>query len=285
MADKAHLIWAPPDPMLASTRYVWDVEDAFPTAGVTEVQIGELRISLDLQFPHERRYALGYLFRFRNPQADIDAHLFRETVQKGDVVLDVGANIGITAAEALACGAVHVLCVEPETSLVARLKRLECDYPNQISVKHCALGASVGTGELRLSHLHNQGHTLSPLTTNMFPQIFDGKSQRVRVSTIDDLIPIADKRPSVWKIDAEGCEADVIRGGGRTLELFPPRVILAELYDPIVHEMVALLPRYAVQRAALRRSDYALQLLDRIGGPLPNEFCRTSPTYVFSFLS
>src|SRR5262249_44262055 len=116
--------------------------------------------------------------------------------------------------------------------------------------------------------------------TVLFPAIFDGSHQRVGVTTID--VVLERMQCDVWKIDVEGMEPDVIRGAGKTLQGAPPRVILAELYDPFVHEVIGLLPSFEVRRVALARADYTLRLLEQIGGQLTDEFCPTSPTYVFT---
>jgi hypothetical protein len=117
--------------------------------------------------------------------------------------------------------------------------------------------------------------------TSLFPDLFDGRHQTVKVFTVDDCV-LLNRSSDVWKLDVEGMEVDVIKGAQRTLERSPPRTIIAELYDPFVDNVIKLLPGYRVQRAALAKADYGLHFLDRIGGPLPDEFCSTSPTYVFT---
>jgi FkbM family methyltransferase len=264
----------------ATSRYVWEVEGTLLTSGEAEITIGDMQIGVNLAFVHERRYALRYLLGFRNPQADIDHYILRESVRPGDVVLDAGANIGVTAAEALASGASHVVCAEPENALFGRLHALSERYPGRMTVQHCALGASEGFADLLLSVVHNQGHTISSVVQAQFATIFGDQWQKVRVATIDDVL--ANKHADIWKLDVEGAEADVVRGARRTLEHSPPRIIIAELYDAFVDEVVGLLPSYRVRRAALDKKDYRLCFLDEIGGALPDEFCATSPVYAFS---
>jgi FkbM family methyltransferase len=264
----------------AATRYVWEVEGALVPSGEVSITIGDIEIPLNLAFVHERRYALGYLFGFRNPQADIDRLILQQSVRSGDVVLDAGANIGVTAAEALACGACHVVCAEAENSLVGRLDALRVRYADRVTVCHCALGATEGFAELLLSMAHNQGHTTLPAIRALFPTIFGDQWQKVPASTIDYILS---KRPAdIWKLDVEGAEADVIRGARLTLKRSPPRVIIAELYDPFVGEVIDLLSGYRVKRAALTRTSYELCFLDQIGGQLREEFCPTSPVYAFT---
>lgn len=261
-------------------QYVWDCDHLLPDEGEVEVTIGDLPITLDLRFPHERRYALGFLHGLRNPQADIDRALFQRYVRRGDSILDAGANIGVTAAEALACGADHVICVEPEHNLAERLSSLKSRSRGRMSVWHCALGARGGSAALLLSQTHNQGHTISPKMVSLFPTLFDKALTRVEVKTVD--LILVGQSAALWKLDVEGMEADVIRGARQTLEHSAPHTIIAELYDPFVDEFLELLPGFQVRRAALSREDYVLHLIDQIGGDLTEQYCPISPTYVFT---
>jgi FkbM family methyltransferase len=260
-------------------KYVWEEDSLLPNEGSITVEIGGLPIALDLRFPHERRYALGFLYSLRNPQADIDRLLFERYIRPGDIVLDAGANIGVSAAEALACGASHIVCAEPEQSLAVRLKSLEERSQGRLTVWECAFGSEEGCAQLLVSRTHNQGHTISQKMISLFPSLFDDTRQQVKVTTVDHVLEAGGS--DIWKLDVEGAEADVIKGAQKTLERFPPRTIFAELYDPFVDEVVDLLPAFQINRAALTRDDYSLQLLAQIGGPLAGEFCPTSPTYVF----
>jgi hypothetical protein len=69
---------------------------------------GECEITFDLLFVHKRRYFARWLTALPYPQRDTDALLFQRLIRPGDVILDAGTNIGVTAALALACGAARV---------------------------------------------------------------------------------------------------------------------------------------------------------------------------------
>lgn len=229
--------------------------------------------SFDLGMPHERRYFLRALFGVAYPQADIDTLLFRRFLRVGDRVLDAGANIGVTALEALECGATEVVCVEPEPTLIKRLEGLR--LPG-IKVIPCALGGEVGRARLFLSDLHNQGHSISNETLAMFPHIFGDRFVNVEVKTVSDAL--SGGFCDVWKLDIEGAEVDVLTGRLGAL----PRVIIAEIYGDKIDAVVdALGERYVANRAAIRSSGYSLTLLPPKAGDLCEEFERTSPMYVF----
>lgn len=86
----------------------------------------------------------------------------------------------------------------------------------------------------------------------------------------------------VWKLDVEGAEIDTLIGARKALAEYPPRAIIAEIFDPFLDEVRSMLqPTHPVQRrAAIRRDDYSLALIE------PDDFeCeayhQTSPMYLF----
>jgi FkbM family methyltransferase len=138
-------------------------------------------------------------------------------VRVGATVIDAGANIGIVTgqlAEAVGeGGTVHAF--EPLPVNVDRLVRLREDNGlTQIVVHDQALGAEVGTGDLRV--MDGAGAWAS-FTASWI----DGGTLPVEVTTIDEAIPAA-VPVSFVKIDVEGYELQVLAGGRRTLELHRP---------------------------------------------------------------
>ena len=177
------------------------------------VKIGDFPLELQLKNIHERRY-LDWINGKFYPQAEIDRQLFHRFIEPQDRVLDAGANIGMTALECLAEGAGHVLCIEPIPELAARIKKLES--PN-LNVIQAAMSDRDGTLEIRRSVTHNQGSTYRPEVMAKFPQIFKGEAQMLSVPavTIDGLLKSGrHPRFTVWKLDVEGAEADVLKGAG-----------------------------------------------------------------------
>jgi FkbM family methyltransferase len=233
-------------------------------AGETAVvKIGDIPLELQLKNIHERRY-LDWINGKFYPQAEIDRQLFQRFIKPGDRVLDAGANIGMTALECLAEGAANVLCIEPIPELAARIKKLES--PN-LSVIQAALSDRNGSLEIRRSVTHNQGSTYRPEVMAKFPKIFEGETQMLAVPavTIDGLLKSRrHPRFTVWKLDVEGAEADVLKGAEWALQNMPPRVIMAELFDFVLKEFIERIslthPRW--RRALLSKKTNKLVLLD-----------------------
>lgn len=253
-----------------------EIESVMAKEGLVTIKIGEVPIVFDLSFLHERKYVARYITTIRYPQHDIDDELFKAFIREGDVVLDAGANIGVTAALALKAGASRIYCVEAEKHLAQRLNSIP---DPRICVFHCALGEEPGFAELMLSS-HNQGHSIAAQMQNVFPGLFTPDRQTVAVKTIADVTN--GETCSVWKLDVEGVEPDVIRGALDLLEKAGPRVIMAELFEPFAKATFDLLaPFYNVKRAALTKAGSSLSLLEPSIGPLGDDYWHTSPTYVF----
>lgn len=244
------------------------------------LQIAGISIPLDLSNRHERSYFIQRAFGIKYPQSDVDRMIFQAVIRQGDTVLDVGGNIGVTACEALECGAKSVMCVEPEPSLASRLRNISDD---RIDVREMALGGTAGSCTLYISSTHNQGHTIKPDTVEMFPTLFgqEMKKCKVKLGTIDETF--CNQHFDIWKIDAEGAEPEIIKGASRHLAQNPPRAIICELYGNLSEIIIQILhPTHPyAYRAFIRKNDYSLVLAPPYAES-SEDFFTTSPMFIFS---
>lgn len=130
-------------------------------------------------------------------------------LEPGDVIYDVGANIGVIAlALASSKSNVVVHAFEPEPRNVAHLRsnvRLN-HLTNRVFCHQLALGSKNGVASLHVSGEVGEGtHTL----------VDDGRARSAEVSvdvqTADDFAK-ANQSPDVVKIDVEGGEVEVLAG-------------------------------------------------------------------------
>jgi FkbM family methyltransferase len=155
-------------------------------------------------------------------------------VQPGDVALDIGANLGLVSlrisARAGPQGMVHAF--EPQPRLQGYLRRtLEQNSPCNITLHPIALGTETATLEMAVP-----GHNAGAATLNHAGD----KSTRPGVEMIavpvralsDYAGEIGLSRVDFIKIDVEGFEANVIRGGTELLRATRPRVIILEENNP-----------------------------------------------------
>jgi FkbM family methyltransferase len=244
----------------------------------TTVRIGGVTLPLIPNNKHEFQYYHMVTQRL----LDVDTRVFRRFGRRGDVVLDVGANIGFTALRYLEAGATQVVCFEPVDYLFRRLSALATD---RIVAHAVALSDQDGEATMFLSGKHHQGSTLDPETTVQFPHLYSaGAVEVVRVARLDTLFP--DTTFDFVKIDAEGSELRVLRGAMDTLAARCPRTIQLEVRDQAEFEDVdaLLAPRFAKRfRVAQDKLGRAEVMLEN-GDPSATHplFDQSPPIYVYT---
>jgi FkbM family methyltransferase len=131
----------------------------------------------------------------------------------GDVVFDVGANLG-EYAEVFANEGATVVAIEPNTAFQPRLNALSRN--GQIKPVFSAIGAEEGSATLNVCS-HAAFSTLAPVETDWIRDSPDYEGVawthaiQVPVTTLDALIDEYGT-PTFVKIDVEGFEIGVLRG-------------------------------------------------------------------------
>lgn len=149
----------------------------------------------------------------------------RSVIQPGDAVFDVGANKGgYLACLARAVGRQGlVVAFEPIPSLAARLSTAT----HQLRWEHveiCAAAASDSDGKAMLATPEGTNHWESSLEHNAAP---GATTQEVATVRLDRYLGQLGNRPlSAIKIDVEGHESAVIRGGRELLKQHSPLLIV-----------------------------------------------------------
>ena len=156
---------------------------------------------------------------------------FLGELRPGDVVFDVGANIGThTIAFAKVVGNEgRVAAFEPEPVTAERLERnVELNGLDNVIVMRCALGERRSTELLYVDSRSGSGqHSLRPQ---------DGRpAQEVSVLQGDELVRSGRlAAPNVMKIDVEGAELGVIAGLKDSLANEACRLVFCEVHHAIL---------------------------------------------------
>ncbi len=127
-------------------------------------------------------------------------------VSAGDLVLDIGANIGNHTLYLAAIADCKVTSFEPNASLIEALRRsVEI---NQLSERVTLMPFGVG-------HMAGQGHFSAIMEENLGGQSIDIGEGDIRIVALDELeFP---DRVKVVKIDVEGMELPVLEGAARLI--------------------------------------------------------------------
>jgi FkbM family methyltransferase len=178
---------------------------------------------------HDRYVSHGCLNNSWEPE---ETSFFESRLRSGDVVLDIGANIGwfslVAAKHIGSAGTVHAFEPRPETAKMLKRTVAQNSLTSTINVWEYAL--SDKPEELKLSWGNN---TINPggsfisgsASDNM--QIEGHTSQKIFACKLDDLLP--DVAPNIIKIDVEGAEPRALFGAKNAIARKKP-VILSELF-------------------------------------------------------
>lgn len=171
--------------------------------------------------------------------------LFRPFVRPGDLVFDVGAHHGGTVASFVALGA-RVLAVEPRADALEVL-RARWGRSSRVTIVGAAAGAKVGTALLHPSSA-SQVATLSEAFLRAYPggaELTWLGPQEVPVVTLAGLAA-EHGDPDFCKVDAEGCDDEVLAGLGRL-----PRALCFEALDRLPEVALSCVRRLSERAPAV----------------------------------
>jgi len=208
--NDGHLWWVP---MPGRIKNLGDVDLYFYLNGIPQ---GKKRLyydgGLDLIINGEK-YELDYLDGhdystfweiFINGEYDKEPLC---VVEKGDVVLDIGANKGFFTLDALQKGASKVYCVEPVRQSFEQIKKLINNFSN-VKPINMAIGETNGTIDM---FVDSNDSATNCVTSHGF--IFGRDSNKVEVESvnINTLIEQINKKINFMKVDCEGSEFELFK--------------------------------------------------------------------------
>jgi FkbM family methyltransferase len=149
-----------------------------------------------------------------------------ETIKPGDVVWDVGANMGVFsfAAAGLARPSGRVFSFEPDAVLVSLLRRSARLNPQaaRVEVIPCAVSDAVSLAQFNIARRSRAANFLAGFGSTQTGGVRE--THTVVTVTLDwmaERIPL----PDVLKIDVEDAELNVFRGAFRMLESKRPTLL------------------------------------------------------------
>lgn len=173
--------------------------------------------------------------------AVLDEYEARAFLGEGMRVVDVGAHAGTftVLASKLVGSTGRVIAVEPVAENFEHLLRtIEASGLDNVTAVRAALGERSGRLSLFLA-AQSGGHSAVKRRT--------GEAVEVEVTTLDELCrELGVEAVDFVKIDAEGYEPHVLRGGRETISRFRPAIVAAAYHLP---EHVRLLPELIRQIA------------------------------------
>lgn len=163
------------------------------------------------------------------------------SLEPGMIFWDVGAHIGFMSvlASRLVGPSGTVRAFEPAYENRERLTvNLHLNAAWNVVVESYALSASGGSAEL---YRHK-----ATLMRTLVSQRGEGEGEPVVCRTLDEVL-VGAPPPHLIKVDVEGLELEVLRGGVALLAVHHPKVLVEFSDDDLVREAQRLLPDYAFQ--------------------------------------
>lgn len=171
--------------------------------------------------PHVVARRLLHQFHTWSHEDEERLKFYRQFVKHGDIVFDVGVNVGNRTKVFLKLGA-QVVGYEPQQICVEFLNRVLRSHPHFQLVQK-ALGAQVGETQMLISDTHTIS-SMSPRwiesvkRSGRFGKEEWNKSQPVEITTLDLAIQ-EHGRPAFIKIDVEGYEYEVLSGLSEVIDM------------------------------------------------------------------
>jgi FkbM family methyltransferase len=185
--------------------------DLYKKASLLMTEEGEVKVPIPLRaklLVSTKDTGVGLFLRTKGEFEPVQTKLFIESLKKGDVVFDIGANIGyytILASKQVGPKG-QVYAFEPDPNSLELLKKnIKLNECANVQVVEAALGRKEGDGFL-IQDLSNPGE--SSLAK-------DGRSKglKVTMTTLDAFTKARKiKKVDLIKIDVEGAELDILGG-------------------------------------------------------------------------
>jgi FkbM family methyltransferase len=192
-----------------------------------------------------------------------DTRFFEAYLREGDTVVDAGANVGFLTlfAARLVGPAGSVLSVEAHPATAACLEQnVRLNGLGQVTVAHTALGAAPGTVIFGDTPLDDQNFVGSPDAA---------RGVVVPLTSLNALLAGGEGGVDLLKVDVEGYELEVFRGGSDVLArtacvYFESWDAHAERYGTTVGAVVEVLQEAGFH--VFRRDDFRLTPVDATYG-------------------
>lgn len=196
-----------------------------------------------------------------------DMAFVMHVLRPGDLFVDIGANVGSYTVLAGAVSNAHCIAIEPVPETYRwLLGNVEINgIADRVTTLNIALGSEPGVLQFT-AHLDAVNHVAS------HTEMSDPRCINVPVRTLDEVV--GERRPYLVKMDVEGFESEVLKGGRGTLADPALHGILMELngsgfrygYDENTLVQAMLQLGFRLSRYEPFRRKVESQPMNRIGG-------------------
>jgi FkbM family methyltransferase len=235
----------------ASARWVWD--NVKFSCGVRKVV--QLRPGWSLVC-HPAAYRCAYYAQESDPEQVAEFDGFIKHSSEGMLLLDVGAHFGLFSFAALHYGGPQARAIAIDPSPVAvNLMNVQAKLngsAERVQIIQAAVSDVAGWHDMLAVGVLASGYYVAPTANHPASEL-----SHARALTLDGIASELKVAPTHIKIDVEGDEAAVLRGGRNVLSQTPAPIIFIEIHNEIVEslggnpaETLGLLKDYGYQTFA-----------------------------------
>ncbi len=230
--------------IVPGTRAIYEflLRSFWPNENVAEVQGSKMYVNVFDPDPNMRNTFRAYALKRIHEEATTS--LFCNTVKEGDVVVDLGANIGyFTLLAAKLVGRQgKVYAFEPEPRNYSYLlKNIQLNGYDQVVALQKAVADKPGRVKLFICPYDTGHHTIQQYggIKEYRPELAGDKKEFVEIETVrlDDFFEGIAVRPNVIKMDVEGAEMLALSGMERLINESDNLVMFVEFFPLLIREM------------------------------------------------
>lgn len=215
----------------ASVRWGWDSAKYF--CGINETV--EMRPGWNLTC-HPAAYRGAYIAQKTDPAQIAEFDSFIRNSSKGMVLFDVGAHFGLFSLAALHYGGptARAVAVDPSPTAV-HLLNVQAELNNcrdRLEIIEASINDGNPWQDMVAVGVLASGYYVAPTADQP-----DSETSQVKAKTLDGLVDELGVIPTHLKIDVEGYEAAVLRGGNWLLSQNDAPVIFIEIHNAIVRAL------------------------------------------------
>jgi len=184
---------------------------------------------------HPSAFRFAYFAQQNDPDQVIEFDGFIAQCQAGMTLFDIGAHFGLFSLAALHYGGPTSTAVAVDPSPTAcRMMRIQARFngvSHRLEIVQACVGSRIGWNQMVDSGIQGGRYFVQPSRDHAGKEL-----TRTRSITLDALTEHLKTYPTHVKIDVEGCEEEVIRGGRNTLSRTEGPLLFIELHNRIVSE-------------------------------------------------
>lgn len=184
---------------------------------------------------HPAAFRFAYFAQKDDPDQVAEFDSFIKEITPGAILLDIGAHFGIFSLALLHYGGPDSIAIAIDPSpMAAEFIRKQANLngvSGRLRVIQAAVGNQTGYQPMISVGVLSSGYFVQPS-----PEHPDSELTLTRTTTLDELADAAPRLPTHVKIDVEGEELAVLRGGSKLLGGNKAPLLFIELHNEIVSQ-------------------------------------------------